>query len=112
MPCLHQRFSAGIDGGGGFVQNQDRRIGHRGPGNGKQLPLALAQVGAVAVQHGVVAVGQTADKAVSVGQLGRGDALLIGGVQTAVADILHNSTGEQVGILQHDAQTSGAGRLF
>ena len=35
-----------------------RRIGHRRPGNGQQLPLALGEVGAVAGEHGVVPIGQ------------------------------------------------------
>ena len=39
---LNQRLGAGVDGGGGLVQNQHRGIGHGGPCNGKKLPLALA----------------------------------------------------------------------
>ena len=52
----------------------------------------------------VIALGQHSYKAVGVGQPGGGDALLIGGVQAAVADVLHDGAGEQVGVLQHDAQ--------
>ena len=74
-------------------------IGHGGAGDGQQLPLALAEVGPVAGEHGVVALRQAADEAVGVGQLGRGDALLVRGVQTAVADVFHNGAGEEVGIL-------------
>ena len=39
-----------------------------------------------------------------VGDLGGLHALLIGGVQAAIADVLHDGAGEQVGVLQHDAQ--------
>ena len=39
-----------------------------------------------------------------VGQLGGGDTLFIGGIQLAVADILHDGAGEQVDILQNHAQ--------
>ena len=46
---LDQCLGAGVDGAGGLIQNQHRRVGHRRPGDGQQLPLALAQVGAVAV---------------------------------------------------------------
>ena len=74
---LHQLLGAGVDGGGGLVQDEHRRVGHGRPGNGQQLPLALGEVGAVAGEHGVVAVGQAADEAVGVGQLGGGDALLV-----------------------------------
>ena len=40
-PLLYQRLGAGVDGGGGFVQNHDRRISHRGTGNGNELALPL-----------------------------------------------------------------------
>ena len=69
-----------------------------------QLALALRQAGAVAGEHGVVAVGQAGDEVVGVGELGRRDALLVGGVQVAVADVVHHGAGEQVGVLQHDAE--------
>ena len=49
-------------------------------------------------------LGQVADKGVGVGQPGRRADLLIGGVQLAVADVVGNGAGEQVGILQDDAQ--------
>ncbi len=103
---LDQLLGAGVDGGGGLVQDQHRRVGHGRPGDGQQLPLALGQVGAVAGEHGVVPIGQAADEAVGVGQLGGGDALLVGGVQVAVADVLHHRAGEQVGVLEDDAQAA------
>ena len=74
-----------------------------------QLALALGEVRAVAGEHGVVAVGQAADEAVGVGELGRGDALLVRGVKVAVADVLHDRAGKEVGVLQDYAQASGAG---
>ena len=96
----------------GFIQNQHRGIGHGSAGNGQQLTLALAQVGAVAGEHRVVAVRQMLDKAVGVGQTSRGDALLIGGGQSAVADVVHHRAGEQMGILQHNAQGGTQGVLL
>ena len=101
---LYQFLGTGIDGGGGLVENQRRRVGDRCPGDGKELPLALAQVGAVAGEHGIVAVRETADKAVGVGQFGRLDAVLIGGVQFTVTDVVHDGAGEQMGILQYDTK--------
>ena len=94
----------GVDGGGGLVQDHDRGIGHRRPGNGQQLPLTLAQVAAVAGDKGIVPVGQAADEGVGVGDLGGLDALLVGGVQPAVADVVHDGAGEEVGVLEHRAQ--------
>ena len=109
---LHQLFGPGINGGGGLIQDQGRGIGHRRPGNGQQLPLSLAQVGAVTGEHGIIPVGQAADEAVGVGQLGRSNALLITCLQIAVSDIVHHSAGKQVGILKHNAQGAAKIRLF
>src|SRR5699024_9126304 len=78
---------------------------------GKELPLALGQAGAVRSDAGVVALGQAADKAVGVGDPGRPDDLLVGGVQLAEADVVGNGAGEQVGVLQHDAQGLAQGVL-
>ena len=38
---LDQFFRPGINGGGGLIQNQHRRIRHSRPGDGQQLPLSL-----------------------------------------------------------------------
>ena len=101
---LHLGLGVGIDGGGGLVQNHYRGIGHGGPGNGNQLPLALGEAGTVSGEHGVVAVGQPGDEVVGVGQLGGVDAGLVGGIQLAIADIVHHRAGEQIGFLEHHAQ--------
>ena len=110
--ALHQRFGAGIDGGGGLVQDQHRGIGHGRAGDGQQLALSLREVGTIAGKHGVVALRQTLDEAVGVGKAGGGDALFISSLQPAVADILHHRAGEQVGVLQHDAQRTAQVGLF
>ena len=90
---LDNGLGVGVDGGGGLVQNHHRRVSHSGPGNGQQLPLALAQVGAVAGEGRVIALGQAGDEIVGAGQLGGGDALLVGGLQAAVADVVHHGAG-------------------
>src|SRR5699024_651659 len=47
---------------------------------------------------------QAPDETVGVGDPGRADDLLPDGVQLAEADVVGNGAGEQVGVLQHDAQ--------
>ena len=44
------------------------------------------------------------DEVVGIGSLGGSDDFLIGGIQAAVADVLHNSALEQPGILQYHAE--------
>ena len=53
-----------------------------------------------------------ADEAVGVGQTRRRADVLVGGVRTAIADIVCNGAGEQVGVLQHHAQRAAQGRLL
>ena len=60
-----------------LVQHQHGRVGDGGARYGEQLALTLRQVRAVLGQHGVVSVGQAADEAVGVGQLGRGAHLVV-----------------------------------
>ena len=45
-------------------------------------------------------------------QFGGSHALLVGGLQAAVADVVHHGAREQVGILEHHAQAAPQVRLF
>ena len=55
-------------------------------------------------QNCIVAVRQQHDEVVGIGTLCRSDALFIGGIQSALADIVHDCAGKQVDILQNNAQ--------
>ena len=90
----------GVHGAGGLIQDQDRGLGDGGPGDVQKLPLALTQIGGVLLQHGVVAVLETHDEGVGRGHLGGLLHLFVGGVQAAVADVLPDGAGEQVGVLE------------
>ena len=102
--ALDEGFGARIDGRGCFVEDHHRRIADGGAGDGEKLTLSLAESGAVASEDGVVTLRQHTDEAVGVGKAGGGDALFIGSLQSAVADVLHHRAGEQVRILKHNAQ--------
>ena len=52
--ALHQRFGAGIDGGGGLVQDQHRGIGHGGAGDGQQLALPLREVADISLSTNIL----------------------------------------------------------
>ena len=51
---LHQSLRARVDARGGFVEDERRRIGNGGTGNGKQLTLTLTEVASICSEHGVV----------------------------------------------------------
>ena len=46
---------------------------------------------------------------VGIGGLGGGNDLFVGGIQTAIADILHDGALEQPGVLQHHAEALAQG---
>ena len=54
---LYQRFRACINGTGGFIQNQYRRVSNGCTGNGQQLTLPLGQVGTVALEYRLITIG-------------------------------------------------------
>src|SRR5699024_1146377 len=88
-----------------------RRIGHGRPGDGNQLPLALAQIGPVSGKHGLVAVRQTPNETVGVGQLRGGNTFFVSGVQSSVTDVVHDGSGKEVGVLENDSQRAAQIRL-
>jgi hypothetical protein len=106
---LDAHLGAGINGGGGLVQDQHGRQAEHHAGDAEQLLLALTDVAAVLCNDGIVALGQAADKAVGVGSLGGGNHLVHGGVRLAVGNVLPHRTGTQPGVLQHHAVAAAQG---
>lgn len=51
-------FRFGVEGGGGFVQQQDVAGAQQGAGNGDALGLSFAEAATLLVEGGVDAVGQ------------------------------------------------------
>ena len=72
----------------GLVQDQQRRVGQEGAGDGDQLLLAGADVAALVVDDRVVAVRQGVHEPVDVGGLGGGLDLVLAGLRPAVRDVL------------------------
>ena len=111
-PPLHQLVHTrlddllrpGIDGAGRLVKNECRRICDRGARDGEELTLALGEVGPVAGQHGIISLRKAPDKAVRIGELRCTHHFFIRGVELSVPDILPDSVGKQVRILQDDPE--------
>ena len=94
-------FRSRIDGARRFIKDQDRCPGYRRSRDIKKLSLALAQVRAVALQNRVIALWKPHDKGMGRCHLRRLNDLFIGGIQSSVADILHDRPRKQMGVLKN-----------
>ena len=100
---LHHPLAFIIQRAGGFIKDQNRRVFQKDPGNGKPLLLPAGEFDAPLTDIAFITIGQREDKFMGIGFFRRFDDFVIGGIREAVANILHNGTGEQVNILLHHA---------
>lgn len=94
-------FRSRIDGARRFIEDQDWCPGYRRSRDIKKLSLALAQVRAVALQNRVIALWKPHDKGMGRCHLRCLNDLLVCGIKPSVADILHDRSRKQVGILKN-----------
>ena len=97
------RLDPRIDGGGGVVQHEDRRVGDQRPGQRHPLALAAGQGEALLADDGAVAVRQAGDELVGFRRPGRRDDLLRRRIGPAVGDVGADRVGEQEAVLHHQA---------
>ena len=100
---LDQLLGACIDRGGGFVEDQDRRVLHHRSRDRQQLALALGKRRLV-VEHGVVAVRQRHDVVVQADGLACGHDLLVGDVLLRIRDVFTHCSTEHPRVLQHHGE--------
>ena len=110
--ALYVRFRARVDGACGFIEDQHRRVRNCRAGDGKQLPLALAQVCAVRGEHGVISLGQVGNEEVRVGELRSCLHFFIRRIQPAVTDVFAHRAGKQVRILQNHRKRAAQRGFF
>jgi len=101
-------LGAGVEGGGGLVEDEELGVAHVGAAEGDFLPLAAAQVHAAveaAANHLVVAPGQLGDDGVGEALLGGGfDAgLVLALFDAADGEVLAGGELEAHKILEDDA---------
>ena len=97
-------FTLGVEGAGGFVQQQDRRVDQQGAGDGQALALAAGEALATFAKVGLVAVGHLQDEVVGVGNTRGGFHLGGGGGRVAVADVVLDAAEEQRRALGHQSE--------
>ena len=111
-PSLHQvihslldlHFCSCINGRCGLIQDQDLIVCQDRSCNGKQLLLPLRNITGLLIQDHLITAGLLHDKVVDMGRFCCCDHLFIRCVQPSVADIFHNGSGKQPGVLQHHSE--------
>ena len=101
----------GVQRGGGLIQNEDGGIFQEDAGDGHPLLLSAGQEGAPLAHIGLEALGHGHDVVINFRLLRGLHDLLLGGVGSAVADILKNGVGEEEHILLDDADVPVEGAL-
>ncbi|MNY09249.1 hypothetical protein D3C86_1421560 [compost metagenome] len=92
---LNQVFALCIEGAGGFVEQQDRRIHQQRPCDGQALALAAGQTEAAIAQMRLVTIGHGFDKVVGVGDFCRFLHFSKRCRRVAVADVLFDAAEKQ-----------------
>ena len=101
---LDHRFGLGVERAGGFVEDEDARVGEDGAGDGETLTLAAGELDAALADDGVVLLGEALGELVYAGDAAGFHELLFGGVGTAEEDVFADGAVEEEGLLQDDAE--------
>ena len=97
-------LGSGINGGGSLIQDQDLIVCKNGSCNCQELLLALGNIAGLLIQNHVIASRLLHDKVVDMSSLCCCDHFLIGSIQPSIADVFHNGSGKQPGILKHHSK--------
>ena len=101
---LDHGFGLGVEGAGGFVENEDARVGENGTGDGDALTLAAGEFDATLAYDGVVSLGEAFGELIDAGDAAGLHELFFGGLRARKQDILADGAIEEKGFLQDDAQ--------
>ena len=93
----------GIQGGGGFIQDENRSILQECAGDRDALTLAAGEIHAAFAQRGVESLGQFQDEILRLGAAGRQPDLFLGRLRVSLRDVFANGGREEEGILENNA---------
>ena len=96
---FEQGFGFGVERGGGFVENQNRRVFEEGAGEGKALGLSAGEAGAAFADEGFIFLGQRFDEVMQARGFGGADDFFVGRVRFAKADVFGDGGVEEVWFL-------------
>src|SRR6266702_6916061 len=92
-----------VQAGGGLVQDEDRGLADRRPGDRDALALAVRERHAALTQHRVIALRQRLDEAGGVGETRRRLDRFRRGARSDVGDVVAHRRGEEQAVLKHHA---------
>jgi hypothetical protein len=101
---LDEGFGFGVEGAGGFVEDEDARVGEDGARDRDALALAAGELDAAFADDGVVAFGEALGKLVDAGDFAGGHELLFSGGGTGELDVLADGAVEEECLLEDDAE--------
>ena len=100
---LYEVFGFGVDAGGGFVEDEQARVGEQGPHETEQLALAVTEQAPALTHIGIIAIGEAHDEIVRPNGLCRSYDGRIAGGGVAIAQIVAYGAAEEKRFLQDNA---------
>ena len=93
-------FGFGVEGGGGFVEDEDGGVFQNGASDGDALTLPTGELDAAFADHGVVAIGKVGDEFIGVGEACGFVDFFGSGAWFAVSDVFEDGTVKEGGFLR------------
>jgi hypothetical protein len=106
---LDHALALGIEGGGGFVEEEDGGVLQQGAGDGEALLLSAGKFAALVADDGFVALRLGQNKIVGVGLAGGFFDFILRGFRAAEADVVQDSVVEEKSVLGDDADLLAQG---
>jgi hypothetical protein len=93
---FEQGFGFRVERGGGFVENQNRRVFEEGAGEGEALGLSAGEAGAAFADDGFIFFGQRFDEVMQACGFGGLDNFFVSRIRFAEADVFGDGGVEEV----------------
>src|SRR4029077_938556 len=103
MASINQMLGLGIQRRRRLVEDEDGVVTNQCPSDPDALALTAGQRRTAVATQTRVAVGHAADELVGIGEFGRLNDFLVGGIRAAEGDVVADGSPQQHGVLEHEA---------